>query len=74
MTEVLARINGERKSLSLKEAGELIETFDAALREIQEAIPKYLHPTSKMTAHEFALIVLEAVDNGKVNKALEKGR
>ena len=71
MAEVLARINGDRRSLSLKDASELIETLEAALRTIQSVIPGYLK--QKMTAEDFALIVIGAVDNGKVNKALEKG-
>jgi hypothetical protein len=69
MTEVLARINGERRSLSLKDASELIETLETALRTIQSAVPKYLK--KEMTAEEFALVVIGEVDNARVNKALE---
>jgi hypothetical protein len=69
MTEVLARINGERRSLSLKDASELIETLESALRTIQSAVPKYLK--KEMTAEEFALVVIGEADSAKVNKALE---
>ena len=46
-------------------------TLEAALRAIQEAIPKYVHPEPKLSAEEFAFICVGAVDNAKVNKALE---
>ena len=44
-------------------------TLEAALRAIQSAKPGYLK--EKMTAEEFALIVIGATDNAMVNKALE---
>jgi hypothetical protein len=51
---------------------ERTETLEAALRTIQDAIPKYLK--KQMTAEEFALVVIGEADSGKVNKALEKGK
>jgi proline dehydrogenase len=72
MTEVLARINGERRSLSLKDASELIETLETSLRTIQSAVPKYLK--KEMTAEEFALVVIGEADSDRVNKALENSR
>lgn len=47
-----------------------LATLEAALRTIQSAVPKYLK--KEMTAEEFALVVLGAVDNAMVNKALEQ--
>lgn len=44
-------------------------TLEAALRIIQSAIPGYLK--GEMTEKEFALVCVGAVDNAKVNKALE---
>lgn len=72
MTEVLARINGQRRSLSLKDASELIETLSSALVTIRSSIPGYLK--GEMSEHDFALLVLGAADSSMVNKALEKGR
>jgi hypothetical protein len=46
--------------------------LEAALVTIRSSIPGYLK--QKMTAEEFALIVIGAADSAMVNKALEKGR
>jgi hypothetical protein len=46
-------------------------TLEAALRTIQSAIPGYLK--QKMTAEEFALIVIGAIDSNAVNQALGRG-
>lgn len=72
MTEVLARINGERKSLSLKQAAHLIETLHPALRSIHEAIAKHVHPEPTMTKDEFIDAVLAAADNWHVVKAVRE--
>jgi hypothetical protein len=49
-----------------------VATLETALRTIQSAIPGYLK--GEMSEHDFALLVLEAADSAKVNKALEKGK
>jgi hypothetical protein len=43
--------------------------LEASLRTIQQSMVKYLK--QEMTAEEFALEVIGAVGNGKLNKALE---
>lgn len=44
-------------------------TLEASLRTIQSSMVKYLK--QEMTAEEFALEVIGAADNGKLNKTLE---
>lgn len=47
-----------------------LATLEAALRTIQSSIPGYLK--QKMTAEDFALIVIGAVDSKAVNSAMRK--
>jgi transposase len=60
--------DGDSAIISL--AADRLTLYETALRTIQEALPKYAREDPTMTAAEFALVVLGAVDNPEVFRAL----